>query len=322
MSSYKSISEDDLTDLHGKVAIVTGGNTGIGYGTVQFLARKGAKVYIAARNEQKALDAIKQLEKEGIADGKLEWLKLDLSDPRIAKKAAQDFLEKETRLDILVNNAALGPMGPFSLDQDGLLGIMVTNHISHFIFTDTLLPLLKTTSQKEGSDVRIINISSNAHDRNEVISFEGKESLNKDFGNSVNGRIDTYGYSKLANILHIKELQRRLDSENVNIVCVAVHPGSVWTSGVKSFLSSIPYLGKLIEVVFGSLFKSWRQGAYTSVFAAASPEVRQNKDLYKGAYLTPVAKITKPSKSATNAKLATELYDTTESVLKELGVLG
>ncbi|KAF8909345.1 NAD-P-binding protein [Gymnopilus junonius] len=302
MHSYTSISEDDLTDLHGKVAIVTGGNTGVGYGTVQFLVRKGAKVYIAARNEQKALDAIKQLEKEGMAEGKLEWLKLDLSDPRIAKEAAQDFLEKETRLDILVNNAAV-------LNKDGLLDIMVTNHISHFVFTDTLLPLLKTTSHEEGSDVRIINISSIAHTRNEVTSFEGKDSLNRDFGNSFNGYLNTYGYSKLANILHIKELQRRLDSEDVNIICVAVHPGAVLTVGAKGFLSSVPYLGKFVE-----------QGAYTSAFAAASPEVHQNKDLYKGAYLTPVAKLTEPSKSATNAKLATELYDTTESVLKELGL--
>jgi len=145
--------------------------------------------------------------------------------------------------------------------------------------------------------------------------------LNKDFGDGFNGYLNTYGYSKLANILHIKELQKRLDSENINIVCMAVHPGAVLTVGAKGFLSSVPYIGRLFEAVLGSLFfKSWRQGAYTSVFAAASLEVHRNKDLYKGAYLVPVAKIVEPSKSATNAKLATELYETTETVLKELGV--
>ncbi|PPR03222.1 hypothetical protein CVT26_008070 [Gymnopilus dilepis] len=320
MFSRKSISEDDLADLHGKVVIVTGGNTGIGYGTVQFLVRRGAKVYIAARNEQKALDAIKQLETEGIEDGKLEWLKLDLSDPRLAKQAAKEFLEKESRLDILVNNAAIGAVGPFKLDKDGLRDVMVTNHISHFAFTNTLLPMLKSTSQQDGSDVRIINITSVAHTRVEVSSFKGRDSLNKDFGDSFSGYLDTYGYSKLANILHIKELQKRLDSDNVDIICIAVHPGAVLTVGAKGFIASVPFLGRLLQAIGFLFFKPWREGAYTSVFAAASEEVRQKKELYKCAYLEPVAKITEPSRSATNDKLATELYETTEEVLKELGV--
>ncbi|KDR81778.1 hypothetical protein GALMADRAFT_239970 [Galerina marginata CBS 339.88] len=320
MPSRSSISEDDLVDLHDKVAIVTGGNTGIGYGTVQFLVRKGAKVYIAARNEQRALDAKKQLEKEGMEDGSVEWLKLELSGPRLAKQAAEEFLRKETRLDILVNNAAIGAVGPFKLGEDGFLDIMTTNHLSHFAFTDTLLPLMKTTSEEEGSDVRIVNLTSMAHSRIEVDSFVGKDSLNKEFGDSFNGYLDTYGYSKLANILHIKELQRRLDSENTAITCMSVHPGPVLTDGSKGFLASVPFIGRLTSVIGPWFFAPWRKGAFTSVFAAASTEVRSNRDLYKGAYLTPVAQLSEPSKSALNEKLATELYDTTEQVLKELGI--
>jgi len=74
---------------------------GLGYATVEFLARKGAKVYMAARSEKKALDAIKQLEAEGIEKGRVEWLYLDLSDLRKAKHAAEEFLKREKRLDIL-----------------------------------------------------------------------------------------------------------------------------------------------------------------------------------------------------------------------------
>jgi NAD(P)-dependent dehydrogenase (short-subunit alcohol dehydrogenase family) len=321
MPSRSSISEDDLVDLHDKVAIVTGGNTGIGYGTVQFLVRKGAKVYIAARNEQRALDAIKQLEKEDIADGSLEWLKLDLSDPRLAKQSAEEFLTKETRLDILVNNAAIGAVGPYKLDKDGLRDVMVTNHLSHFAFTNALLPLMKTTSEEEGSDARIVNVSSMAHAEVEVSSFVGKDSLNTDFGDSFRGYLKTYGYSKLANILHMKELQRRLDSDNAAITCIAVHPGPVLTVGSQGFLSSVPFMGSWISAIVGRLFfASWRKGAFTSAFAAASTDVRSDKDLYKGAYLTPVAQISTPSKSALDLKLATDLYETTELVLRDLGI--
>ena len=94
-------------------------STGVGYATIQFLARKGAKVsrgsnyfdvyssdhqskvYMAARNESRALAAIEQLNAEDMADGSVHWLKLDLSDPRLAKQAAEEFLHKEKRLDIL-----------------------------------------------------------------------------------------------------------------------------------------------------------------------------------------------------------------------------
>ncbi|KAF9564497.1 NAD-P-binding protein [Agrocybe pediades] len=319
--TYSSIQESDLQDLHGKVAIVTGGNTGIGYGTVQFLLRKGAKVYIAARNEQRAQDAMNQLRKEGMEDGVVEWLSLDLSDPRLAKRSAEEFLKKEERLDILVNNAAIGAVGPYKLNEDGLRDVMTTNHISHFAFTDTLLPLLKKTSREDKSDVRIINVTSMAHSRVEVSSFATKDDLNKDYGDSFNGYLDTYGLSKLANILHIKSLQKKLETENYPIICLSVHPGPVLTDGSKGFLSSVPYAGRLVSFLFGPLFfSSWRKGAFTSAFAAASPEVRNKADVYKGVYLTPIAKITVPSKSARSAKLADELYDTTEAVLKELFV--
>ncbi|KDR78574.1 hypothetical protein GALMADRAFT_277971 [Galerina marginata CBS 339.88] len=328
MPSRNSTFEDSLVDLHGRVAIVTGGNTGVGYGTVQLLVHKGAKVYLAARNEQRALDAIQELRKEFEttdsqpgSGGSVEWLQLDLSSPRLAKKSAEEFLRKETRLDILVNNAAMGALGPYTVDEDGLLDPMATNHIGHFVFTDTLLPLMKTTSQEEGSDVRIVNLTSPVHAIVEVDSFAGKATLTKEYGSSLNGRLHTYAYSKLANILHIKELQRRLDSENIVITCIAVHPGAVRTDGASGFIASVPYIGKLFLAIAGPLFfSSWSKGAHNSVFAAASMEVRTNRDMYRGAYLTPVGRVARPSKSALDERLASELCDTTEQVLKDLGI--
>ncbi|KAJ7235307.1 NAD-P-binding protein [Mycena haematopus] len=319
MPGRKSVSEGDLVDLHGKVAIVTGGNTGIGYATIQMLARKGAKVYMAARSEERALAAITQLQSENINDGSVHWLKLELSDPRAAKRAAQDFLEKETRLDILVNNAAKSSPGPFKLDKDGFLDIMVLNHISHFAFTDALLPLLKETAQESGSDVRIVNVTSMAHARVKPKTFATREAFNQNFGESITGYLDTYGNSKLANILHIKALQRRLTAEVIPITCIAVHPGAVKTVGADGFLGSIPYFGWFLKNYIGPLvFKPWRNGAMTVAFAAAGNTIAEKRETYLGVYMVPTAAIALPSSYARDQRLQDECYEATEKFIAEL----
>jgi len=318
MPGRKSVSEDDLVDLHGKVAIVTGGNTGIGYATIQMLARKGAKVYMAARSEERALEAIKQLQSENINDGSVHWLKLDLSDPRAAKRAAQEFLEKETRLDIIVNNAGRSSPGPYKLDKDGFLDIMVQNHISHFALTDALLPLMKETAKESGSDVRIVNVSSLAHTRVKPETFATREVFNKDYGNSVSGYLDTYGNSKLANVLHIKELQKRLIAESVPITCIAAHPGAVKTVGSDGFLASIPYFGGFLKRIGPLVFGPWRNGAMTVAFAAAGKEVGGQREKYRGVYMVPIAAIAPPSKYALDERLQRECYESTEKFIAEL----
>ncbi|KAJ7661490.1 NAD-P-binding protein [Mycena polygramma] len=319
MPGRKSVSEEDLVDLHGKVALVTGGNTGIGYATIQMLARKGAKVYMAARDEGRALAAIKQLEAENINDGSVHWLKLDLSDPRAAQRAAHEFLEKEKRLDILVNNAARSSPGPYKLDKDGFLDIMVCNHISHFALTDALLPLMKETAKEPGSDVRIVNVSSMAHSRVKPDTFATREAFNKDYGTSIGGYLDTYGNSKLANVLHIKALQKRLTAEAVPITCLAAHPGAIKTVGSDGFVASIPYLGGFLKRFVAPLaFGPWRNGAMTVAYAAAGKEVAEQREKYSGAYLVPIAAIAPPSKYAQDERLQKELYETTEKFIAEL----
>ncbi|KAJ7124542.1 hypothetical protein C8R44DRAFT_980783 [Mycena epipterygia] len=296
MPTRKMLSEDDFVDLHGKVALVTGGNTGIGYATVQMLARKGAKaltqfepcsmfnklqVYIAARDEGRTAIAIEQLKAENINGG--------------------SFVKKEQRLDILVNNAA--------------------RHISHFVLTDTPLPLMKATAEETGSDVRIVNVSSNMHSRMKPENFSTTDAFNRNYGESTMGYVDTYANSKLANISHIKALQKRLGSDSVPITCLAAHPGAVKTVGSDGFLASIPYLGGFLKDYVGPLFFGpWRKGAMTVAFAAASKEVVQQKEKYQGAYIVPIATIARASSFAQDERLQRELYATTESFLKELGL--
>lgn len=173
----------------------------------------------------------------------------------------------------------------------------------------------------------------------DIDSFEGKDRLNKDYGDSTKGWVTTYGVinpsnrlqellnyilpglSKLANILHIKHLQKQLDSENIPITCMALNPGAVATPGVNTFFDSMGFIGRILKLVIVPLFfLSTSDGGMNSAFAAASEEITNNKTLYKGAYLMPVGKITQPSKAASNEQLAMELYNTTKDVLLELGV--
>ncbi|KAK7683130.1 hypothetical protein QCA50_013803 [Cerrena zonata] len=137
----------DVPDLSGKVMIVTGGNAGIGLATVRHLARSGAKVYLGARNEEKAKAAIEKLKQEGLGpkNGEVIWLKLDLSDPKKAKEAALEFLEKEKKLDVLVNNAAM-TLEPYTKTHYDIQDVMVINVLSPIVFTNTLLPLMKETA--------------------------------------------------------------------------------------------------------------------------------------------------------------------------------
>ncbi|KAJ4478406.1 NAD-P-binding protein [Lentinula aciculospora] len=335
MPVRRKITDDDLTDLRGKVAIVTGGNTGIGYATIQFLMRQGAKVYMGARNEDKAKAAIKELEAELPKDtnaansgGSVHWLQLDLSNPGLVKEAAAGFLRKEERLDILVNNAA-ATSGPYKPREDGFTETMVVNHISPFLFTETLLPLLKSTAALDDSDVRIVNVTSVYHTRVKVESFVGKYSLSKDYGDTTSGNLYMYGVSKLANILYIKHLQAQLNAESSRITCIAVHPGTVSTDGVKKFFSSVRFFGLFLRmIVMPLIFVSWTQGAMNSVFAAAGKDVaaarestnEARKRMYEGVYLIPIGKITEPSENAKDKRLQKELYETTKEVLRDIGL--
>ncbi|KAJ7683577.1 NAD-P-binding protein [Mycena rosella] len=321
MPARKTVSEDDLVDLHGKVVLVTGGNSGIGYATIQMLARNGAKVYMAARDEGRAAAAIKQLQDENINDGSVHWLKLDLSDPRDARRAANEVLEKEQRLDILGTFIMQLAIAPKLIVHNGFLELMVVNHISHFVLTDTLLPLMKSTAQEPGADVRIVNVTSNAHTRVKPETFSTKEAFNKDYGNSTSQFLDTYGNSKLANILHVKALQKRLDAEGVPITCLAPHPGAIKTPGSDRFLASIPRAGWFLKLLGPLVFAPPRKGAMTVAFAAAGKEVLAQRAKYQGAYLVPIATIASPSSFALDERLQKELYESTEGFVKEMATI-
>ncbi|KAF8632873.1 hypothetical protein AX17_004721 [Amanita inopinata Kibby_2008] len=311
---------EDLVDLKGKVIIVTGGNKGIGFATVQYLARAGAKVYLAARDEKRATDAIQTLKSEGLAPGNGEviWHKLDLSDPRDVKKSAEEFLKLESRLDILINNAAL-ISAPFEKTSDGVSVVVTVNHIGPFVFTRTLLPLLTETARQPGSDVRIINLSSTMYRLiSPKVTFNNVEGFNVVYKGTLAPGLYRYAHSKLMTLLWTRSLQKRLDglSPPAPITVIAIHPG-----GVNTFPENW-YFPTLSKWFMSFVLDTPERGAYTSVFAAASKQVANDREKYKGKYLEhkPTGTIVPLNKGAMNDQLGADLWKTTEDFLQSIGV--
>ncbi|KAK0451663.1 NAD-P-binding protein [Armillaria borealis] len=309
--------ENSLLDLTEKVAVVT-----------------GAKVYLGARTEDKFNGAITRLKTEGLDTSKVVWLPFDLSDPRKAKESAKWLLERESRLDILsslsylisggshlnlsyspVNNAAK-ILGPYAQTADGLSDSMVINHMSPYLFTKTLLPLLESTARQPGSDVRIVNVSSVAHRWVPNPRYDSLEAFNNDFADTWKPKTNLYGYTKLANVLWTKELQRLFDRANIPILAMTVHPGNVMSEGNVKLFTSLMF-GTIINWVFSLFFISPFDGGYTPAWAAASRAIAEDRRKYAGAYLVPFGVIEEASEDARREDLAKDLLATTDAVLKQ-----
>ncbi|MBW0541451.1 hypothetical protein O181_081166 [Austropuccinia psidii MF-1] len=275
-----------MPKLNGRVAVVTGGNTGLGLVTSLELARRGAKVYLACRSETRARKAIEQIQDE-VPSAQVEFVYFDLTVLSSAKTAAQEISSKESRLDILINNAGLY-LTPYKLSADGI-ELQACNGTGHFALTTHLLPLLKNAdSTFSDSHVRIVNVASHAHMDARQPDFSSLDALN----GATRTSAERYGYSKLTNILLTNELQRRLNG--TNIYCLSVHPGVVDTDIFKHFFQSCPSF----FVPFGKSVLKWlgstpREGALTQLFAATSPDIETKK--LRAAYLAPYGRVARKS---------------------------
>ncbi|KAH8998022.1 hypothetical protein EDB92DRAFT_1792241, partial [Lactarius akahatsu] len=254
------------------------------------------QVYFAARSEETAANAIARTEKEGLGEhpGELVWLPIDLTDPHQAKAAAERSIKRENKLDILEVEAHFAV------------------HISPFLITRTLLPVMEKTALKPGSDVRIENVTSVSHRWVPKPQYDSLESSNNDFTNTWRSKLNVYSYTKLANALWSNELQRRFDAEKIPITAMSVHPGK---GNVKLFKSLT--LGKLINWGFSPVFISPHDDGYTPTWAAATRQVFEERDKCKGKYLVPYGTIEEVSKDAQREDLAKELYEMIEKVLKD-----
>ncbi|KAJ6133934.1 oxidoreductase [Penicillium sp. IBT 18751x] len=154
--------EKDIPSLDGKVILVTGGNAGLGKETILQLAKHHPKeIFLAARTQLKAEDAIQEI-KKAVPKSNISYIKLDLTSFTSVKEAAEDFKSRSDRLDILINNAGIMAV-PYSKTKEDYEIQFGTNHMGHALLTKLILPTLLSTAEKPGSDVRVINLSSEGH---------------------------------------------------------------------------------------------------------------------------------------------------------------
>ena len=219
-------SLDDVPDLSGKVAVITGGSEGIGYGCSHTLLSKNiSKLFILSLSKEVvdgAMDAVAQELGKEKAD-RTKWIQCDMGDWRRVAQVSEEIKRGTDRLDILINNAARGIM-TYQLTDYGVDRHMAVNHFGHVVLTSHLLPLLKKTASMNNT-VRIVNMGSNAHQSvPKDLKFESIDDLNQDLG-----PMPQYGRSKLAAILYSRYLDRHLTKEHPHILCNATHPGVVET---------------------------------------------------------------------------------------------
>lgn len=253
-------SIDQVPSQRGKVAIVTGANSGLGFETTLGLVSKGFQVIMACRDMAKAKDANGRI-LELYPAAKVEAMSVDLSSLGEVRKFAEQFQRSFTSLDLLINNAGI-MMSPYKETADGFENQFATNYIGHFALTGLLLPLLSSTP-----GARVVTLSSLSYKWAEIqfddLHFRKKYSRTK-----------AYGQSKRACLIFAFELQRRLSAVGSPTRSLAAHPGLSKTNLDQYFPSLIRPLG-------GIFLQSARKGALPTLYAALA------EDLYGGEFIGP-----------------------------------
>jgi len=204
-------TKSNIIDMSGKVIIVTGANSGLGFETALALAEKGATVVLAVRNMDKgktAEDKIKSI----CAGAKVKAMLLDLGDLASIRSFAEAFLKQYDSLSILINNAGI-MIPPFQLTKDNFESQFGGNHLGHFALTGLLLERLISTKNS-----RVVTLSS-------LVAHKGSINFDNLDGSKGYSSWEFYGQSKLANLLFAKELQNKFSSNGIDSVSVACHPG-------------------------------------------------------------------------------------------------
>tara|TARA_B100001564_G_scaffold71462_1_gene56745 strand:+ start:214 stop:1119 length:906 start_codon:yes stop_codon:yes gene_type:complete len=238
-----------MEDQTGKVVIITGSNTGIGYHMAYGLASKGANVVMACRNLEKASDSRNKILKD-FPKANIKLYQLDLADLDNIKYFANKFINENDKLDILINNAGV-MIPPYSKTKNNFELQFGTNHLGHFALTGLLLPLLE-----KNDNGRIITVSSIAHNPG-IIDFNDLNSERKKYS-----KWGSYSQSKISNLCFAIELDRRLKAGGFSTISLASHPGYSNTE-----LQRYSILWRILNVFFAM---SAKRGAEATLFAATN----------------------------------------------------
>ena len=246
----------DVPDQKGRVAVITGANTGIGYEAAALLAGKGARIVMAVRDLDKGSAAAAAITARN-PHAQITLQRLDLSSLASVRAAADEMKAVNPRIDLLINNAGV-MFTPEGVTSDGIELQFATNHLGHFALTGLLLD---TMFAVPGS--RVVTVNSLAHRLRSSTDFNA---VRRGYD-----RVAAYGRSKLANLLFTYELQRRLAAHDAGTIATAAHPGNSRTGLFRSSPGHIRVVAKVLALVAS---QDSEMGALPTLRAATDPAVR------------------------------------------------
>jgi NAD(P)-dependent dehydrogenase (short-subunit alcohol dehydrogenase family) len=281
---------DASTSMIGKTVLVTGATAGIGEVTARELARRGARIILVGRSLERCKATAAMISRE-TGNTAVEYHVADLSSQAEVRKLAREFLDRNDRLDVLVNNA--GAFFTKRLESvDGIEMTFALNHLGYFLLTNLLLDALKVASPS-----RVVSVASEAHRFVSKIDFDDPQGAKK------YGGWHAYSQSKLANILFTAELARRLAGTGVTANCL--HPGFV----ASNFTAGNGAMGWMLRRGAGLFAISTDEGAKTSIYLASSPQVEG----VTGKYFAK-EKPAEPTRAARDEAAAARLWDLSEEL--------
>ena len=291
---------DLIADQAGRTFIVTGGNGGLGFETSRQLAAHGGRVVLAARSEQKGLDAVARIT-AALPGAAVEFRALDLADLDSVRDFAAAILKDGTRLDVLINNAGV-MYPPRRLTPQGFESQFATNHLGHFALAGLLFDVIR-----RGQDPRVVTVSSSEH-RGGSIHFDDLTG-----GKSYSPRA-FYQQSKLANVLFGLELDRRVRAAGIGVRSVVVHPGYSDTSLQSSGPTGLAR--QLMKVTNRLIAQSAAMGALSELYAATDPGAHSGGFYGPGGFLElrgyPAEG--QPAAAARDEETARRLWDVSEQL--------
>ena len=258
---------NDIPNLKGTIAVVTGANSGIGFSAALELARKEATVWMACRDPKRAEAAIALIRIQ-VPNADVVFGQLDLSDLSSVKAFSKQVHATAKKIDILINNAGIMAIPERKTTKDGFEMQMGVNHFGHFALTGLLMPLLLKSQSP-----RIVNVSSSAHKFGAKYDFD-----NFDYSKGGYGAWRAYGNSKLANLLFSQSLQKHIDDKGLNIIVTSCHPGYTATnlqySGPEAKKGT--FYGRVVEWANWIFGQSELMGSLPTLYAAISKDVVKN----------------------------------------------
>jgi NAD(P)-dependent dehydrogenase (short-subunit alcohol dehydrogenase family) len=254
-------TKNNIPDLDGKVFIITGANSGLGYECSLALAEKGATIIMACRNLERGQHSLEAI-KSTVPSAKLDLMELDLASLQSIHSFVNTFKGKYDRLDVLINNGGL-VLAPRTLTKDGFEAQFGVNHLGHFALTGLLLDVLLKTPAS-----RVVTIGSRMHTSGKI---EWDDLMSEHSYNATSA----YKQSKLANLLFTFELDRRLRAKQSTTIAIAAHPGLAVTNWPEKNLKGFQKI--VMKAMNAIVSQSAATGALSPLYAAVDGEAKPGR---------------------------------------------